>query len=117
MSAHPEDALLRQRLPLDADEGRLRLLARRRLAVGLHGRLAGDARAARPRPRLHELRLPERHARPPQRLERARARLPIAAHLRRRRALEHALPARRAAHRLAARARLLLAALGEVREA
>ena len=51
----------------------------------------GDRRsrrsAARPRPRLPALRLPERHARPPERLERARARLPVTAGLRRRRAL------------------------------
>ena len=38
------------------------------------------------------LRLPERPARPPERLERARARLPVAARLRRRRALGHPLP-------------------------
>ena len=77
----------------------------------------GDARAARPRPHLHELRLPERHARPPQRLERARARLSVASDLRRRRALEHALPPRRAADRVAPAEGLLLAAVGEVREA
>ena len=40
-SAH---ALPRQRGALDADEDRVRLLARRRLAVGLHGDLEGDAR-------------------------------------------------------------------------
>ena len=112
VAADSEDALLRKRDPLDADEDRLGVLARRRLAVGLHSHLAGDARAARPRSRLHELRVPERHARPPQRLERACARLPVAPDLRGRRAIEHAVPARRAADRVAARARLLLAAAG-----
>ena len=34
-----------------------------------------DARAARPRPHLPRLRVPERHARAPERVERARARL------------------------------------------
>ena len=87
LAADPEDALLRQRDPLDADEDRLGLLARRRLAVRLHRRLARDARAARPRPHLHELRLPERHARSPERLERAGARLPVSSDLRRGRAL------------------------------
>ena len=36
--------------------------------------LARDAAAARPRPHLHAVRLPERHARAPERLERPRAR-------------------------------------------
>src|SRR5204862_4659313 len=112
LGADPEDALLRERDPLDADEGRVRLLARRRLTVGLHGHLTPDAGAARPGPGLHAVRLPERHAGPPQRLERTRARLPVAAHLRRRRALDDALSPRRATDRVAAAARLLLAALG-----
>ena len=64
-----------------------------------------DARAARPRPHLPALRLPERHARAPERLERARARLPVAADLRRRRALRDQAPQRRAADLVAARAR------------
>ena len=72
--------------------------------------------AARPRPRLHGLRLPERPARAPERLERARARLPVAADLRRRRALGHPLPQGRAADLVAARQGLLLAAAREVRD-
>ena len=79
--------LPRQRGALDADEDRVRLLARRRLAVRLHGGLPADAPAARPRPGLPALRLPERHARPPERLERAGAGLLLAADLQRRRAL------------------------------
>ena len=75
-----------------------------------------DARAARPRPRLHALRLPERPARAPERRERARARLPVAPGVRRRRALGHPLPQGRAAHLLAADQGLLLAAAREVRD-
>ena len=56
-------------------EDRLRLLARRRLPVRLHGHQPRDAQAARPRPHLPPLRVPERHARPPERLEPPRARL------------------------------------------
>ena len=52
LEADPAHALPRQRGPLAADEDRLRLLARRRLADRLHGDLAADARAARPRPHL-----------------------------------------------------------------
>ena len=40
VEADPADALPRQRGALAADEDRVRLLARRRLAVGLHGDLA-----------------------------------------------------------------------------
>ena len=54
--------------------------------AGLHGGLARDARAARPRPGLHALRLPERPARAPERRQRARPRHPVTADLRRRRA-------------------------------
>ena len=101
LDADPAHALPRQRRALDADEDRVRLLARRRLAVRLHGDLAADARDARPRPRLHGLRVPERPPRAPERLERARARLPVAADLRRRRALRDPLPPRRAPHLVA----------------
>ena len=69
--------------PLLLHEDRLRLLARGRLAVRLHGDLARDAAPARPRPPLRALRLPQRPARPPERLEPPRARLPVAADLRR----------------------------------
>ena len=75
-----------------------------------------DARAARPRRALRALRLPERHARAPERLERARARHPLAADLRRRRALRDQAPQGRAADLVAARQGLLLAAAGEVRD-
>ena len=57
---------------------------------------------ARPRPDLPRLRLPERHARAPERLERARPRLPLAAGLRRRRAVRDQAAPRRAADLLAA---------------
>ena len=82
------------------------LLARRRLAVGLHG----DRRSAMlaqldldrvytgygfPNDLLVHLNV----------VERARARLPVAAGLRRRRALGHPLPQGRAAHLVAARRR------------
>ena len=63
------------------------------------------ARAARPRPRLHALRLPERHARPPERRQRPRPRRPVAPDLRRRRALRDPPPQGRAAHLVAARSR------------
>ena len=46
VGADPEAPLPRQRRPLAADEDRLRLLARRRLAVGLHGARARHAREA-----------------------------------------------------------------------
>ena len=62
------------------------------------------------------LRLPERHARAPERLERARARLPLAAGLRRRRAVGDQAAPRRAADLVAAREGLLLAAAREVRD-
>ena len=73
-------------------------------------------RAARPAPDLQALRLPERHARPPERRQRARARRPVAADLRRRRALGDQDAQRRPAHLVAAREGLLLAAAGEVRD-
>ena len=62
------------------------------------------------------VRLPERHARAPERVERARARLPVAADLRRRRALGDQDPPRRAAHLVAALEGLLLADAREVRD-
>ena len=74
-----------------------------------------DPRAARPRPRLHPLRLPERPARPPERDQRARARRPVAADLQRRRAVRDQAPEGRAADLLAADEGLLLADAGEVR--
>ena len=75
-----------------------------------------DPAAARPRPHLRLVRLPERHARAPERVERARARLPFAADLRRRRALGHPDPPRRAAHLVAALEGVLLADAREVRD-
>ncbi len=92
------------------------LLARRRLAGGLLGDLARDPRAARPRPDLPALRLPERPARAPERLERARARLPLAADLRRRRAKRDPHPQGRAPDLVAAGEGLLLADAREVRD-
>ena len=62
------------------------------------------------------LRLPERHARAPERLERARARRPVAAGLRRRRALGHQAAQGRPAHLVAAAEGLPLAAAREVRD-
>ena len=85
LGADPAQPLPRQRRALAADEDRVRLLARRRLAVRLHGDRQEHARAARPRPDLPALRLPERHARPPERDQRARSRRAVAAGLRRRR--------------------------------
>src|SRR6185503_8811025 len=112
----PALPLPRQRGALVADEGRVRLLARRRLAVGLHGHLAAVPPAAGPRPDLPALRLPERPARAPERLERTGARLPLAADLRRRRALRHPAAQGRADDLLAAAEGLLLADEGEVRD-
>ena len=112
----PRHPLPRQRRPLAADEDRLRLLARRRLAGGLHGDLARDARAARPRPGLHALRLPERPARAPERRSTRGCGHPVAADLRRRRALRDPDPQGRAAHLVAARQGLLLADAREVRD-
>ena len=102
LGADPAHALPRQRGALDADEDRLRLLARGRLAVRLHRGRARHARAARPRPDLPPLRLPERHARAPERRQRPRARLPVAADLRRRRALGDQVPLGRAPDLVAA---------------
>ena len=96
VEADSEDALSRERGPLAAHEGRVRLLARSGFAVRLHGDLEADAGRARPRSHLHGLRLSERLPRAPERLERTRPRLPVAADLRRRRALGHPLPQGRA---------------------
>src|SRR5205085_10412855 len=112
----PAQPLPRQRGSLAADEDRLRLLARRRLAGRLRGDLVADARPARPRPHLPALRVPERPARAPERLERAGARLPVAADLRRRRAQRDPDPQGRAADLLAPGQGLLLADEGEVRD-
>ena len=68
------------------------------------------------RPHLPRLRLPERHARAPERVERARARLPLAPGVRRRRALGDQAAQRRAAHLVAAAQGLPLAAAREVRD-
>ena len=99
----PAHALPRQRGALAADEGRVRLLARRRLADGLHRDLARVPPAARPRPHLSGVRDAERHARAPEHLERARARLSLEADLQRRRALRDPPAQGRAAHLVAAR--------------
>ena len=73
VEADPAQPLPRQRDPQPVHEGRVRLLARRRLAGRLHGDLAAHAPAPRPRSHLHVVRLPERHARAPERVERASA--------------------------------------------
>ena len=112
LGGDPALPLPRERAAQPADEDRLGLLARRRLAVRLHGGLARVPRAARPRPALPALRLPERPARPPERLERARARLPVTADLRRRRALGDPAAQGRADDLLAAVQGLLVAACG-----
>ena len=109
LEGDPADAVPRERRPLAADEDRVRLLARRRLAGRLHGALARGAAAARPRPPVPALRLPERHARPPERPERARARRPLAADLRRRRAVGDPAALGRAAHLVAPLQGLLVA--------
>ena len=72
--------------------------------------------AARPRPDLPALRLPERPARAPERLERAGARLPVTADLRRRRALRDPAAEGRADDLVAAGEGLLLADAREVRD-
>src|SRR5204862_4856618 len=77
---------------------------------------AADARAARARQHLSPLRLPERHARALERMERPRTRLPLEARVRRRRALRHPALASRPGHLLAAPEGLPLAAEGEVRD-
>ena len=99
VDADPARALPRQRGALAADEDRLGLLARRRLAGRLHGALARRAAPARPRPRLPPLRVPERHARAPERRQRTRARRSLAADLRRRR--ESGIKVSRVAPRIA----------------
>ena len=116
VDADPALALPRQRGPLAADEDRVRLLARRRLAGRVHGALARRAPAARPRAPLPPLRLPERHARPPERPERPRARRAVAPDLRRRRAVGDPHPQRRAADRVAALQGVLVADDAEVRD-
>src|SRR3954452_10360226 len=116
MACDSAPPLRRQRDPLAADEDRVRLLARRGFAVRLHRNLARDARAARPRPHLPWLRLPQRHARAPERLERARARLLLASGVRRRRALRDQDPPRRAADLVAPLQGLPVAAAREVRD-
>src|SRR5204862_1811531 len=105
-----------ERGPVDADENRVGLLAHRRLAVRLHGCLARVSGAARPRAHLQALRLPERHARAPERLERPRQGYPFATDLRRRRALRNPSAEGRADDLLAAAEGLLLAAADEVRD-
>ena len=102
VGADPAPPLPRQRRPLAADEDRVGLLARRRLAVRLHRDRPPDARAARPRPDLHALRVPERPARAPERVERASPRRPVAPGVRRRRALGHPPAPRRAGDLVAA---------------
>src|SRR5581483_459914 len=86
-----------------------------RLAVRLYGHRPADPRAARPRPRVHGLRVPERLPRPPERVESARPRLPLATRVRGRRAVGDPVSPCRAAHLVAAPARILLAAAREVR--
>ena len=116
LEADPAQPLPRERGAQPAHQDRVRLLAHRRLAGRLHGDLAAHAAAARPRPDLHVVRLPQRHARAPERVERARARLPLAPDLRRRRALGDQDPQRRAADLVAALEGLLLADAREVRD-
>src|SRR5439155_25730515 len=85
-------------------------------AVGLHGDRASDARAARPRPPLSALRLSERHARPPERLEREGAGRALAADLRRRRALRDPAAEGDPDDLVAPDQTLLVAARAEVRD-
>src|SRR5205085_10658646 len=91
-------------------------LARGRLPVRLHRGRPADARAARPRPDLSPVRLSERHARAPERLERARPRLPLTSDLRRRRTVRDQAPQGRPVDLLAAREGVLLADAPEVRD-
>src|SRR5207249_2005781 len=113
VAADPEAPVPGECGALAADQDRLRLLARRRLAVRLHGDRVRDARS---RPDLSALRLPERHARPPERLERARSRLPVPPRVRSRRAVGDEAPARRTGDLVAVAEGVLLAAAGEVRD-
>ena len=83
---HPAHALPRERDAVVPDEDRLRVLARGRLTVRLHGREPRDAEASRPAARVPALRVSQRHARAPERHQPARARLPVAPDLRSRRA-------------------------------
>ena len=71
---------------------------------------------ARPRPHLPALRLPQRHARPPQRRRGAGARCGVTAHLQRRRAVGYPLLAGDPGHLVALAQGVLLAALAEVRD-
>ena len=73
LAGNPSVALSRQRRAFAPDEGRIGLLARRRLAVRLHGREPRDPRAARPRPDLSRVRHAERHARASECVERKSA--------------------------------------------
>src|SRR6266540_4044440 len=85
-------------------------------AIRLHGREPGDSRAARSGPHLSRLRLPQRHARAPERLERARPRRHRAPRVRRRRTIGDQDPQGRAADLVAPPEGLLLAHAGEVRD-
>src|SRR5262249_36642799 len=116
LGADAAPPLSRERRAVAADEDRLGLLARRGLAVGLHGDRAADAGPPRPRPDLHALRLPERHARPPERVERAGPGRGLEAGLRRRRALRYPPDACRPGDLVAALQGLPLAPAGEVRD-
>src|SRR5439155_21085346 len=116
VAGDPALALPRQRRPLLPDEDRVRLLARRRLAVRLHGCEPRDPRAARPRADLPRLRLPERHARPPERVECARPRRPLTPGVRGRRAVRNQDPQGRAENLVAAPEGVLLADAREVRD-
>ena len=116
VAADPAHALPRQRRPLAADEDRLGLLARRRLAGRLHRDLARDAaqldldrdlpRYGFPNDMLVHLNVWNARVRD----------VPSRPDLRRRRALGDQDPQGRAADLLAARQGLLLAAAGEVRD-
>src|SRR5205823_484021 len=116
VAADPAHALLRERDPVAADEDRLRLLARRRRAVRLHGGGASDARANRPRRALSALWVSQQHAAAPERLEREGARRSVAPDLRGRRALRDQAAARRACDLVAAVQGLLVADVAEVRD-
>src|SRR5262249_18402094 len=116
VATDPTQPLPRERDPLALDEDRIRLLARRRRAVGLHRDRPAHARAARSRPPLPELRLPQRHARPPERLEREGAGRRLAPDLRRRRALRNPAVEGDPDDLVAADQALLVAALAEVRD-
>src|SRR5439155_19629032 len=109
LAVDPPLPLPRQRRPLDADKDCLGLLAHRRLPVRLHRRLTRVSGAARSRAALQALRLSERHARAPERLERPRPGHSVAADLRRRRAFWNPPPEGRADDLLAALEAVFLA--------